>query len=544
MASEDVLRKTLKNADGKPFQKYKGIQNNFVLEDYEIIFDNVQNDRMGHTNVRVRVPHKKAGFPADMFDTKQREIALRDLIARRFRESARTHARSPIPKTSGGEVFIPRPGQEILERWSIVITEFFVEARFTVDLPADGNKVSAVAMDLLLERIRVIVSESLFFSAYKQSKVYNHIHTYENAEYIRSQLASRGLAAFIGDGSILPRRDNDLAPMTDAVPFASPQAMRVEFDVPNGEPIRGLGIPVGFTVITGGSRSGKSTLLDAIHSGVYNHIPGDGREYVISSKDASFIMAEPNRPADSVDISMFVDSTPEFDDTSSAQKEFVSAPMSELVSVSESVEMGSKLILMDEDYSSPSVMRRGFLSKDDMIVPLAELGHSMEEAGVSLIMVSGDESVIRSADSALLMKDFEPEPADVDRIHHDAKFRVPIARSPISKGIVYEKGHRDVNVTVQDIRTIEIGEFKVHVPVAALFDQSQTSTIADVIAVMKDIMDGSMSLLETCEKGISMVREEDEAANSASGMHHAMIRPIDVAAVLNRHPQMLAIQKR
>ena len=122
MASEEILRKTLKNADGKPFQKYKGLQNNFVLEDFELIFDDIQNDRMGHTAMRVRVPHKKAGFPADMYDTKPKEIALRDLIARRFRESARTHARSPIPKTSGGEVFIPRPGQEILERGSIAIS--------------------------------------------------------------------------------------------------------------------------------------------------------------------------------------------------------------------------------------------------------------------------------------------------------------------------------------------------------------------------------------------------------------------------------------
>ena len=82
MASEEVLRKTLKNADGKPFQKYKGLQNNFVLEDFELIFDEVQNDRMGHTNMRVRVPLKKAGFPEDMYNTKSREIALRDLIAR------------------------------------------------------------------------------------------------------------------------------------------------------------------------------------------------------------------------------------------------------------------------------------------------------------------------------------------------------------------------------------------------------------------------------------------------------------------------------
>ncbi|MBR6870177.1 MAG: hypothetical protein IKM91_00945, partial [Candidatus Methanomethylophilaceae archaeon] len=115
MASEDVLRKTLKNADGKPFAKYKGLTNNFVLEDFELIVDEVQNDRAGHTFMRVRVPLKAAGFPEDTHNTPSRDIALRDLIARRFWESARTHARSPIPKTDGGEMFIPRPGQEILD---------------------------------------------------------------------------------------------------------------------------------------------------------------------------------------------------------------------------------------------------------------------------------------------------------------------------------------------------------------------------------------------------------------------------------------------
>ena len=544
MASEEILHKTLKNADGKPFQKYKGLQNNFVLENYEIIFDDIQNDRAGHTAMRVRVPHKKAGFPADMYDTKKREIALRDLIARRFREAARTHARSPIPKTSGGEVFIPRPGQEILERWSIVITQYYVEARFTVDLPADGNKVSAMAMNLLLERIDKIVSESMYFSAYKQSKVYNHLQTYENAEHIRENLDSKGIVAFIAEGSVLPRRDDDLAPLIDAEPFRCSDNLRMTFEVPYGEPIVGVGIPKGFTVITGPSRSGKSALMDAIYAGVYDHIPGDGREYVITSPDAAFIVSEPKRPADSVDISMFVRDTPEFEDTFAAKKDSVSSPMSELLSISEAVEMGSKFILVDEEYSNPCVLRKGFLSDDESITPLADLGHSMGESGVSLLMISGDESVIRAADTALVIGKSILLKTEVEGRKTDAEYVRPVDRYPVSKGIVYEKGHRDVNVVAQEIRTIEIGEFKVHVPVAALFDISQTSTVADAIAVMKDMMDGSKSMKEVCGLAISALKENDDSADIGSGMHHAQIRAMDLAAVLNRHPQMLAIQKR
>ncbi len=544
MASEDVLHKTLKNADGKPFQKYKGIQNNFVLEDYELIFDDIQNDRMGHTAVRVRVPIKKAGFPEDMYNTKSREIALRDLIARRFRESARTHARSPIPKTSGGEIFIPRPGQEILERWSVVITQYFIEVRFTVDLPSDGNKVSAMAMELLLERIKTVVSESMYSSQYKQSKVYNHLFTNENADYIRENLDSRGLIAFIADGAVIPRRDDDLAPMIDAAPFESDPSMRVTFEVPNGEPVFGMGIPKGFTVITGKSRSGKSSILDGIYAGVYNHIPGDGREYVITSNKAAYVMSEPNRPADSVDISMFVSSSDEFEDVSAAKKEFISSPMSEFVSVSEAIEMGSDLLLIDEEYSNPCVIRKGFLSDEDRVTSLSELGRSMGKNGTSLIMVSGDESAVRSADNILIVEAFKAKPSDVERIEASSEFIVPAKRSPVSKGIVYEKGHRDVNIVSKSIRSIEIGEFIVNIPVAALFDISQTSTIADAAIMMKDLMDGSADMLETCEKAISMLKEQDDSVDNGIGMHHVTIRAIDLAALMNRHPQMLAIQKR
>ena len=543
MASEEVLRKTLKNADGKPFQKYKNIQNSFVLEDFELIFDDVQNDRMGHTSIRVRVPLKKAGFLEDMYDTKSKEIALRDLIARRFRESARTHARSPIPKTSGGEIFIPRPGQEILERGCIVITPYFIEARFTADLPADGNKVSAVAMDLLIERIRTVVSESIYCSQYKQFKIYNHIQTNENADYIREHLKEKGLVAFIADGSVIPRREDDLAPMIGAEPMTYDDSMKVMFDVPNGEPITGLGIPMGFTALTGSSGSGKSTILDGIFAGVYNHIPGDGREYVITSPDAAYIMSEPGRPSDSVDISMFVREGM-FEDASAVKEQAVPSQISELVSISEAVEMGSELILVDEDYSDPCVLRRGFIAEDECVVSLSEIGRSMGASGISMIIVSGDESCIRHADNVLLVKGRNISKANVVGIDGEANYSLPLQRSPVSKGIVYEKGHRDVNVTVQSIRSVEIGEFKVNVPVAALFDTSQTSTIADAVAVMKDLMDGSRTMAEACKEAIGIIKSDDDSVDNGSGMHHATIRPIDLAAVLNRHPQMLAIQKR
>lgn len=544
MASEEILRKTLKNADGKPFVKYKGLKNTFSLENFELIIDEVQNDRMGHSRMRVRVPLKNAGFPEDTYNTESRKTALRDLIARRFWESARTNARSPIPKTDGGEIYIPRPGQEILSRNSVIITQFFIEVRFTADLPSVGGKVSAMATEILIfSRLNTLINDSLFFSCYKQSKLYNHIQTNEDADCIRASLKDRNLVSFIAEGSVLPRRSDDLAPMIDAQPFSCDDNLMIEIDVPNAGKIRGMGIPKGFTVITGPSRNGKSALADAVFSGIYNHIPGDGREFVITVSDASFLISEGGRPANNVDISMFADKSPEFEDTSKAVKDLVSSPVSELVGASEALEMGSELLIVDEEYSNPCIIRRGFLAIDDDIVSLSELGQAMSAQGISLLMVTGDERAIRAAENIILMKSFKATKVTVDRITEEHTFRLPSARYPVSKNMVFEKGRKDISTAAVSIRNVEIGEYKVNVPVAGLFDMTQTRALADALIFAKDLMDGSRSMLQVCTEAIRMMEENDLNGEDGQGMHHATVRPIDLAAVINRHPQMLAIQK-
>ncbi len=513
------------------------------MDEFELIVDEVQNDRAGHSRMRVRVPMRLAGFPEDTYSTPSRQVALRDLIARRFWESARTHARSPIPKTDGGEVYIPRPGQEILDRGSVAVTQYYVEVSFTADLPSSGGKVNAQATEeLIFGRILRIVYESMVYRAYKPSKLYNHIQTAENADFIRSRLPEMGLAAFIGIGSVIPRRDDDLAPMADAVPFDCDPSLKVTVEVPNGEPVTGMGIPVGFTVIAGPSRGGRSSLADAVFAGVHNHIPGDGREYVVSLPETSYVMGEGGRPADSVDISMFIRSSPEFEDTSRALSAAISSPMSELVAVSEAVEMGSRLIVVDEEYSNPCVIRRGFMADDDPLVPLSEMGRSMGSRGVSLLMVSGDRTAAALADRVLVMDGFGVTRADVGSVGTDAAYRMPADRYPVSKNIVYEKGRKEVSASAQGIRTVEIGEYRVNVPVAGLFDNAQTRAVADAAVVAKDLMDGSRTMAEVCAQAVEAVMAYDP--ENGGSMHRARPRPMDLAAVLNRHPQMLCIQKR
>ena len=540
MASEEVLHKTLRNADGKPFAKYKGITNYFTTEAFELLVDEVQNDRAGHSRMRVRVPLWAAGFPEDVLREGSRRTALADLIARRFWESTRTYARSPIPKTSGGVVYMPRPGQEILERGSVVITDHYIEASFTADLPATDGKVNAMAAEeLIFGRIGRIVAESMMYRAYKPAKLYNHIQTAENAVHIRSMLPELGLAAFVAVGSVLPRRDDDLAPMVDAVPFDCDESLKVTIAVPNGEPITGMGVPKGFTVVAGNSRCGKSVLADAIFAGIHNHIPGDGREYVISPATSSYIMSEPGRPVDSVDVGSFY---PGAEGSSMVSMASAPSPMSEAAAVSEAVEMGCELLIFDEEYSNPCILRRGFMADSDPLVPVSEMGRAMGDAGISVLMVSGDRDAASLADRVILMDGFTAHVAEVERRESARTYERPNARYPVSKNIVYEKGRKEVSAASQGIRTVEIGEYRVNVPVAGLFDTAQTRAVADAVVVAKDLMDGSRSMADMCREAIDIVMANDP--ENGGSMHRARPRPMDLAAVLNRHPQMLAIQKK
>lgn len=520
MASEEILRKTIHNADGKPFAKYRNIQGSFVTEGFELFVDEVQGDRMGHSRMRVRVPMRRAGFPEDTWSTESRRDALGDLIARRFWESARTHARSNIPKTDGGIVYMPRPGQEVLGRGSVSVTEHYVEARFTADLPSKANKVDEEsAIDLIFGRISLIVSESMLFASYKRQKLYNHLETAENADSIRARLPELGLAAFIGIGSILPRRDDGLAPMVDAVPFDCDDSLKVTIEVPNGEPVTGMGIPVGFTVMAGPSGSGKSTIADAVFSGIYNHIPGDGRELVVSDPDAVYVMTEAGRFADG---------------------KSQTGPRSEMASIDEAVSCGSHLLIMDEEYSCPCVLRRSVLSDDEDLVPVSETAGSMGGKGVSTLMVSGDAGAVSHADLVLFVSGFKVSRRDSDKIE-GVEAKEYQTRYPVSKNVQFEKGRKEVSTSAPAIRTVEIGEYKVQAPVAGFFDQAQTRTVADAIAVARDMMDGSRDLRQACEEALSSVYANDE--KEGTGMHHAMARAIDMAAVLLRHPQMLFIRR-
>ena len=239
-----------------------------------------------------------------------------------------------------------------------------------------------------------------------------------------------------------------------------------------------------------------------------------------------------------MDVSAFLPG----DENTRVESPSVPSPMSELVAVSEAVEMGSRLILIDEEYSNPCIIRRGFLADDDDLIPISELGRSMGEAGVSVIMVSGDRTAAELADRVFKMDGYSVSVASVERRSSDRTYSRPNVRYPVSKNIVYEKGRKEVSTAAQGVRTVEIGEYRVSVPVSGLFDTAQTRAVTDAVVVARDLMDGSRSLADVCTMAVDTVMAYDP--ENGGSMHRARPRPMDLAAVLNRHPQMLCIQKR
>lgn len=200
--------------------------------------------------------------------------------------------------------------------------------------------------------------------------------------------------------------------MGNAIPFCSPKELEIAVPLSNGEVIVGMGIKYGVTVITGGGYSGKSTLLDAIEAGIYNHIPGDGREYVITDNSALKVYAEDGRPVHNLDLSPFFRHLPQTAGVSDFSTLHASGSVSQAANIIEAVCGGSKLLLIDEDKSATNFMIRDRnmrqIVKNEPIIPFTDRVRELSlEKGVSTILVIGGSSeYLACADHVILMDEY------------------------------------------------------------------------------------------------------------------------------------------
>lgn len=422
MNTSSELRKLLNKIDHRGYPAYKELRGAYHFPGYVLSIDHVQGDPFAApSKVSLHLTGQEAGFSPELYDTREKRIMLQDYLLRQFGRKVETFSFQAKGSGKSGLMSVSRPGQEIIEHSGCEIRpeDGSLVLRMEIGFPANGRTVNSrelekIFFDYLPECVRqALVSKSLRADILRQNA-----DLAEDQTYIRKQLKEQGLVAFIADGAILPRESGvSRRPMKNAVPFQSPESMAVEMKLPHAGIIRGMGIPKGITLIVGGGYHGKSTLLKAIELGVYNHIAGDGREYVITDDSAMKIRAEDGRSIQNVDISMFINHLPNGKDTTRFHTEDASGSTSQAANVVEAMEAGTQAFLIDEDTSATNFMVRDALmqkvvSRDqEPITPFVDrIRQIYEQFGISTILVAGSSgSYFQKADRIVQMDCYQPK---------------------------------------------------------------------------------------------------------------------------------------
>lgn len=418
MKNSIILKNELQRIDGKGYKAYKDLQGQYDFKDYILSIDHVQGDPFASpSRLRVIINRNKARFPEDLISEDYKKVAVSDLLTRLFYFNINKFSEKIFGSGKSGLVAISRCPQEILERTSIIINKDNIEARFYVGFPAKGRTVLARELEKILYNvIPSIVENTLIYENINKSKVIDRVKLVEDQEYIRSELKKRDLIAFIANGSILPRESGiSQKPLKNALPFKSPKSLEVEINLPNRGLIKGMGIKKGVTLIVGGGYHGKSTLLNALELGVYNHIEGDGRELVITDNTAVKVRAEDGRSIKNTDISLFIDNLPNGKDTIRFTTENASGSTSQAANIVEAIESKSTVLLIDEDTSATNFMIRDDLmqrlvSKEkEPITPFIEIVKPLyNQKDISTILVIGSSGdYFDVADCVIQMDNYE-----------------------------------------------------------------------------------------------------------------------------------------
>ena len=420
MKNSEELRQQLRSINRKSYPAYKGLKGLYHFGNYILSIDHVQGDPFASpSHVSIQISHRDAGFPVEYYKDTLTGTTLCDYLTRQFEKQVSQYSFRAKGSGKSGLLTVSHCGQEILSRTACEITEKGITARFFVGFPANGRTINATELEkILFDFLPVCIQKSFFYSNLNAKELQNYIELAEDQEFIRQTLPAKNLCAFIADGSILPRESGiSSRPMKASVPFTSPDSLRISINLPHKGKITGMGIPKGITLIVGGGYHGKSTLLNALELGVYNHIPGDGREYVITDATAVKLRSEDGRFIKDVDISMFINDLPNRKDTRCFSTLDASGSTSQAAGIVESIEAGSHLFLLDEDTSATNFMvRDAFMQQviqreKEPITPFLERAEDLyKKAGISTILVAGSSGAFfHIADTIIQMDNYVPK---------------------------------------------------------------------------------------------------------------------------------------
>ncbi|GAX61974.1 ABC transporter, ATPase [Candidatus Scalindua japonica] len=569
MKSQNELLQTLTRVDGKPYPAYKVIKGGYECHGYKMWIDHVQGDPFAvPSKARVRIPISTAGFPGNTYHNECRKIALCDFLTRRFYHSIIKHNTQREGSGKSGAIEIDRPGQEVLKTSAMVIVNNNIEARFLVGLPAFGRKIAGkIAARMFSETIPLIVNESLCYERLSSDILYRHIETIEDAEFIRDGLSGQDLIAFIVDNAVLPRASGvDPRPLRSegVIHFQACQSMRVSMTLPNHGEVTGMGIRKGVTLIVGGGYHGKSTLLSALEYGVYNHIPDDGREFVVTNSDAVKIRAEDGRSIQNLNIDPFISNLPFNQDTTGFSTANASGSTSQAANILEALEVGAKTLLLDEDTLATNFMIRdlrmkALIAKDkEPITPFVEHVRSLyEEKGVSTVIVMGGSGDYFSlADAVIGMIEYRPHDL-TSQAHQIVKESPAIKRLdtislsltqriPLPNKLSAERGKRSVDIKIDELLYVQFGIHKVQVSaVEQLVHPSQLRAIGYAIHYASRYIDGEKSIKEICRLVLADIQEKglDCLSDREARGDFAEFRSYELSATLNRFRALMVKQR-
>ncbi|MCT1367807.1 ABC-ATPase domain-containing protein [uncultured Kocuria sp.] len=505
------LRSTLHQLDGNGYGAYKRLKGSYDYGEFDLVIDHVQSDPYAPpSSIRVIFSLADTSIPHPMCEGHDRRVATADFIARDLTKL--------LCGCSYRGLSMSKPGQEILERTNVVVSDDTVEVRLSVSLPAGGRRIKGrAAAHVLTNDLPDLIERSALLSGMDQEALSRQVDLYLDQRNLQHQLADRGLVSFVGDGSVLPRSsgDSDL-PLRSGVAFRSPQTFREEFTLPSGRTVTGMGVPRGITVIVGGGYHGKSTLLRAMERGVYPHVGGDGREWVLTAPDAVSIRAEDGRAVTGVDISPFIANLPSGTRTESFTTTNASGSTSQAANLAEALELGTSLLLIDEDTSATNFMIRDPAMRElipagsEPITPFVDrVRPLLEERNTSTVLVAGGTGAFFGvADHVIAMDEYIP--SDVTARAHEIAARdstatgnddaaEPIfARRPrrVPQADALSPSDRRKPARGRGLDSIQVGREDIDVAyLAQLVDSSQTNAIALCLEAVTRELDGSTDLV-------------------------------------------------
>lgn len=577
LRSHTDLRQELARIDGRGYPAYREIAGQYQFDGFVLAIDHVQGDPFAApSRLRVLRTPDAMGLPGWATATPARRIATADWLTRRFAavlDGDERQARRGSGKS--GLLAIDRPGQEILATSAAVVSPAMVELRFVAGLPAAGRRIlGGEAITLLLQRIPEAVKRALTLGrpelvgrGSREGSLWSleaQIHTVEDQIALREALAERGLVAFVADNAILPRESGvSDRPLQGprVVPFRAPDSLAVTLETPHRGPVRGMGIPRGVTLIVGGGYHGKSTLLRALSRGVYNHVPGDGREGVVTDPLAVKVRAEDGRRIEQVDISPFIDNLPFGADTRRFSTDEASGSTSQAAAIVEALELGARVLLMDEDTSATNFMIRdrrmqALVARDrEPITPFIDRVQALfRDLGVSTILVVGGAGdYLDVADTVIHMDHYQALDAtararEVARAFPTGRlqeaagpFALPAPRVPLPQSIDPHgrRGHGRARVKARETDEIRFGFESIDLQaVEQIVHPSQTRAIGALLARLPGrYLDGKTSLRESLEKALAEVEAHGLDRLSSFGFpvgDLALPRLLEVGAALNR----------